>query len=252
MSTRVLSQHGDSIAAIATAPGRGAVGIVRVSSPQGLAPLIRAVCGRELKPREATYLPFRDAAGVAIDQGLALHFPAPNSYTGEHVLELQAHGGAVVMQLLLARVIEAGEALGTRVRMAEPGEFTQAHGLRRLALDGVAISNSLCFSLDGRTLYYCDTLTQRLMCCDYDSASAYVGEPRLFAQKELAECWPDGSTIDAQGCLWNAEWGNAAVARYAPDGRLLGRHAVPAPCRRAPRPAAARPAGQAGWPCAAG
>ena len=125
MSTRVLSQHGDSIAAIATAPGRGAVGIVRVSSPQGLAPLIRAVCGRELKPREATSLPFRDAAGVAIDQGLALHFPAPNSYTGEHVLELQAHGGAVVMQLLLARVIEAGEALGTRVRMAEPGEFTQ-------------------------------------------------------------------------------------------------------------------------------
>ena len=119
----MLSRHADPIAAIATAPGRGAVGIVRVSSPQDLSPLILAVCGRALRPREAHYLPFRDAAGAAIDQGLALHFPAPHSYTGEHVLELQAHGGAVVMQLLLARVIEAGAGLG--VRLAEPGEFTQ-------------------------------------------------------------------------------------------------------------------------------
>lgn len=119
----MLARHADPIAAIATAPGRGAVGIVRVSSPQDLAPLIEAVCGRALKAREATYLPFRDAAGNAIDQGLALHFPAPHSYTGEHVLELQAHGGAVVMQLLLARVVEAGA--GTGLRLAEPGEFTQ-------------------------------------------------------------------------------------------------------------------------------
>ncbi|RYG39061.1 MAG: tRNA uridine-5-carboxymethylaminomethyl(34) synthesis GTPase MnmE [Burkholderiales bacterium] len=117
----MLARHADPIAAIATAPGRGAVGIVRVSSPQDLSALIEAVCGRALKPREATYLPFRDAGGTAIDQGLALHFPAPNSYTGEHVLELQAHGGAVVMQLLLARIIEAGGNL----RLAEPGEFTQ-------------------------------------------------------------------------------------------------------------------------------
>jgi tRNA modification GTPase len=117
----MLSRHADPIAAIATAPGRGAVGIVRVSSPDDLTPLIDALCGRTLNAREATYLPFRDAAGQAIDHGLALHFPAPHSYTGEHVLELQAHGGAVVMQLLLARVIEAGQA----VRLAEPGEFTQ-------------------------------------------------------------------------------------------------------------------------------
>lgn len=117
----MLARHADPIAAIATAPGRGAVGIVRVSSPQDLTPIIEVVCGRALRPREATYLPFRDAAGQAIDQGLALHFPAPHSYTGEHVLELQAHGGAVVMQLLLARVIEAGAG----VRLAEPGEFTQ-------------------------------------------------------------------------------------------------------------------------------
>lgn len=120
-NSAMLARHADPIAAIATAPGRGAVGIVRVSSPQDLSPLIRAVLGRDLKPREATYGPFRDAAGHAIDHGLALHFPAPHSYTGEHVLELQAHGGAVVMQLLLARVIEAGAS----VRLAEPGEFTQ-------------------------------------------------------------------------------------------------------------------------------
>ena len=124
----MLARHQDPIVAIATAPGRGAVGIVRVSSSQDLAPLILAICGKPLQPREATYLPFRDAGGQPIDQGLALHFPAPHSYTGEHVLELQAHGGAVVMQLLLARVIEAGERSGqaiAQVRLAEPGEFTQ-------------------------------------------------------------------------------------------------------------------------------
>jgi tRNA modification GTPase len=112
----------DPIAAIATAPGRGAVGIVRVSG-KAIQPIIDAVCGRALKPREATYLPFRAADGQPIDQGLAIHFPAPNSYTGEDVLELQAHGGPVVLQLLLARCLEAGSPMGLRV--AQPGEFTQ-------------------------------------------------------------------------------------------------------------------------------
>jgi len=119
----MLSSRQAPIAAIATAPGRGAVGIVRVSAQQDLTPLIEAICGKTLKPREATYLPFRDAQGEAIDQGLALLFPAPHSYTGEHVLELQAHGGPVVLQLLLARCMEAGDGLG--IRLAEPGEFTQ-------------------------------------------------------------------------------------------------------------------------------
>jgi tRNA modification GTPase len=112
----------DPIAAIATAPGRGAVGIVRVSG-RAIQPVIDAVCGRVLKPREATYLPFRAADGQPIDQGLAIHFPAPHSYTGDDVLELQAHGGPVVLQLLLARCLEAGAAIGLRV--AQPGEFTQ-------------------------------------------------------------------------------------------------------------------------------
>ncbi len=118
----MLPRHLDPIAAIATAPGRAAVGIVRLSG-RDLSGVIQAVCGRVLKPREATYLPFVDAAGRLIDQGLALHFPAPHSYTGEEVLELQAHGGVVVLQLLLARCLEAGVGIG--LRLAQPGEFTQ-------------------------------------------------------------------------------------------------------------------------------
>ena len=106
----MLPRHQDPIVAIATAPGRGAVGIVRVSG-RGLGRLIEALCGRALKPREATYLPFRDGTGQPIDHGLALHFPAPHSYTGEDVLELQAHGGPVVLQLLLARCLAAAAEL---------------------------------------------------------------------------------------------------------------------------------------------
>ncbi|MDP3673138.1 MAG: tRNA uridine-5-carboxymethylaminomethyl(34) synthesis GTPase MnmE [Telluria sp.] len=118
----MLPRLDQPIAAIATAPGRGAVGIVRVSGA-ATAQVMAAVCGRALKPREATYLPFLAADGSAIDQGLAIHFPGPNSFTGEDVLELQAHGGPVVLQLLLARCLEAGAAGGLRV--AEPGEFTE-------------------------------------------------------------------------------------------------------------------------------
>ena len=127
----MLARHHDPIVAIATAPGRGAVGIVRVSG-KGIAPLVERLCGKALKPREATYLPFKAADGQAIDQGLALYFPAPHSYTGEDVLELQAHGGPVVLQLLLARCLEAAQTLADSgkatlpaLRLAEPGEFTE-------------------------------------------------------------------------------------------------------------------------------
>ena len=128
----MLPRHHDPIVAIATAPGRGAVGIVRVSG-RGLDLLVQALCGKALRPREATYGPFRDADGSPIDHGLALHFPAPHSYTGEDVLELQAHGGPVVLQLLLARCLRAasetdpstGLARLPGLRLAQPGEFTE-------------------------------------------------------------------------------------------------------------------------------
>lgn len=112
----------EPIAAIATAPGRGGIGVVRVSGPD-LVPIMTAVLGREIAPRRAAYAAFRDRAGEAIDHGIALYFPAPHSYTGEAVLELQGHGGPVVMQLVLRRVLEAGQDLG--VRLARPGEFTE-------------------------------------------------------------------------------------------------------------------------------
>src|ERR1700754_3448907 len=111
----MLARHHDPIAAVATAPGRGAVGIVRVSGRQ-LAPIVQALCGRALKPREATYLPFLDADGQAIDQGLALYFPAPHSFTGEDVLELQGHGGPVVVDRVLQRLLALG------CRLARAGE----------------------------------------------------------------------------------------------------------------------------------
>ena len=116
----LLGRHQDSIVAIASAPGRGAVGIVRASG-RDLSVLIAALCARTLLPRHATLLPFLAADGQAMDRGLALHFPAPHSYTGEDVLELQAHGGPVLLQLLLARCLQAQPGL----RLAEPGEFTE-------------------------------------------------------------------------------------------------------------------------------
>ncbi|HZW22512.1 tRNA uridine-5-carboxymethylaminomethyl(34) synthesis GTPase MnmE [Noviherbaspirillum sp.] len=110
------------IAAIATAAGRGGIGVVRISG-KNIAPVMQALCGTSsLKPRYATYLPFLNADGTAIDQGIAIFFKAPHSYTGEDVLELQGHGGPVVMQMLLSRCLEAGKDIGLRV--AQPGEFT--------------------------------------------------------------------------------------------------------------------------------
>ena len=126
----MLSQTQDPIVAIATAPGRGAVGIVRVSG-KGLAAFVGQLLGKQPRAREATYGPFPGSDGQPIDHGLALWFPGPHSYTGEDVLELQAHGGPVVLQLLVARCLEVAAAptdagsLLPRLRLAEPGEFTR-------------------------------------------------------------------------------------------------------------------------------
>ena len=108
----------DTIVAAATPPGRGGIGIVRISGPK--VPEIAAVLVGELPPpRYATFARFLDARREPIDAGLALFFPAPRSYTGEHVLELQAHGGPLVLDALVERVLELG------ARRAQPGEFTQ-------------------------------------------------------------------------------------------------------------------------------
>jgi len=113
----------DTIVAIATAPGRGAIGVVRVSGPAARG-ISEHVCARRLKARNATHLSFLDAAGEPIDDGLAIFFPAPHSYTGEDVLELQGHGGLGVQRLLVERCLEVGLELGGQVRLAQPGEFT--------------------------------------------------------------------------------------------------------------------------------
>jgi tRNA modification GTPase len=108
----------DTIVAAATAPGRGGIGIVRISGPN--APELGALIAGELpRPRRATFVRFLDAEKQPIDAGFVLYFPAPHSYTGEHVIELHGHGGAVVLDALVARALELG------ARRAEPGEFTQ-------------------------------------------------------------------------------------------------------------------------------
>ncbi len=108
----------DTIAALATPPGRGGVGIVRVSGP--LCPdIAQHIVKKSLTPRYAEYLPFYQVDGSIIDMGIALYFPAPHSFTGEHVLELQGHGGPVVLDMLLKSVVNLG------ARLARPGEFSQ-------------------------------------------------------------------------------------------------------------------------------
>lgn len=108
----------DTITAVATAPGRGGVGIVRVSGSR-VPDIAKAILGRVPEVREAMYLPFTAAEGVVIDEGIAIYFKAPHSFTGEDVLELQGHGGPVVMDMLLKRVISLG------ARLARPGEFSE-------------------------------------------------------------------------------------------------------------------------------
>lgn len=108
----------DTIAAIATPPGRGGVGIIRISG-KNCTTIAKAVIGLIPKPRFATLTPFLDENGAALDEGISLYFPSPNSFTGEDVLELQAHGGPVVLDLILARVLSLG------ARLARPGEFSE-------------------------------------------------------------------------------------------------------------------------------
>jgi tRNA modification GTPase len=124
----MIASDRDPIVAIATAPGRGGIGVVRISggAATDLSALLDALLGAraaKIRPRHASHAAFLDADGSAIDAGLVLLFPAPHSYTGETVIELQGHGGPVVLNMLVARCLDAGRAL--RLRPAQPGEFTR-------------------------------------------------------------------------------------------------------------------------------
>ena len=114
----MIASARDTIAAIATPPGRGGIGVVRVSG-DAVPEVMTAVLGKPLRPRHAQFGPFIDQDGGVLDEGLALYFPAPHSFTGEHVLELHAHGSPVLLDLLLRRV------LGLGIRLARPGEFSE-------------------------------------------------------------------------------------------------------------------------------
>ncbi|MCP4236549.1 MAG: tRNA uridine-5-carboxymethylaminomethyl(34) synthesis GTPase MnmE, partial [Aestuariibacter sp.] len=111
--------HTDTIVAQATPPGRGGVGIIRVSGPKAL-DVAKALLNVELTPRVATYTGFHDANQEVIDQGIALYFKAPNSFTGEDVVEFQGHGGPVIMDMLLEAILQIKS-----VRLARPGEFSE-------------------------------------------------------------------------------------------------------------------------------
>ncbi|TWI57677.1 tRNA modification GTPase [Pseudomonas duriflava] len=159
----------DTIAAIATAPGRGGVGIVRVSGPAAAA-IAQTLCGKTPKPRHAHYGPFTHSDGTVLDEGIALFFPGPHSFTGEDVLELQGHGGPVVLDLLLRQVLALG------ARPARPGEFSeraflndkldlaQAEAIADLieASSEQAARNALR-SLQGEFSRRVDSLTERLI-----------------------------------------------------------------------------------------
>jgi len=159
----------DVIAAVATAQGRGGIGVVRISGKE-LASLAASIVGRIPPPRRATRANFRDRHGRVIDDGIAIYYPAPASYTGEDVLELQGHGGPVVLQMLLRRSLELG------ARLAEPGEFTrraflndkldlaQAEGVADL-IDAATEAAARCAlrSLKGEFSAVIDALVQQLV-----------------------------------------------------------------------------------------
>lgn len=126
---------------------------------------------------------------------------------------------------------------GTRIAAQEPRaigsfyQYSQVHGLRRLALPAAVAAGSICFSPDGATMYF-STGERRIMCCDYDADSAQVAGIRLFA--ELAHGVPHGATVDSEGCVWSAGQGSGQLLRHAPDGERIGAWALPAPCATRP------------------
>lgn len=128
---------------------------------------------------------------------------------------------------------------GTRIEGGQPRaigsfyQYSQAHGLRRLALPAAAVAGSICFSPDGTTMYFSDANERRIMQCGYDAEGAQVADIRPFAV--LTDAQPHGAVVDSDGCVWNAEWGSGRLTRYSPDGERL--HSVTLPVPHPTRPA---------------
>jgi len=176
----------DSIVAIATAPGRGGVGIVRISGPD-ISAFTAAITGKNLLPREATFTDFSGANGEVLDEGVAIYFPAPASFTGEHVLELQGHGGPVILDALVQRCVQLG------ARPARPGEFSeraflndkldlaQAEAIADL-IDATSIQAARCAvrSLQGDFSLLVNDLVNRLI-----SIRLYVEAAIDFPEEEI-------------------------------------------------------------------
>lgn len=208
----------ETIAAIATAQGRGGVGIVRVSGPLASA-AAQAITARTLAPRYAHYGAFRDGEDEVIDEGIALYFPGPNSFTGEDVLELQGHGGPVVLDMLLQRCVQLG------CRLARPGEFSeraflndkldlaQAEAIADLieASSAQAARNALR-SLQGAFSRRVDNLTEKLI-----SLRIYVEAAIDFPEEEI-DFLADGHVL---GLLDNVRAELSTVLKEAGQGALL-------------------------------
>jgi tRNA modification GTPase len=228
----MLARHHDPIIAIATAPGRGAVGIVRVSG-KALGQWVELLLGRRLRPREATYLPFNDAQGAPIDQGLALFFPAPHSFTGEDVLELQAHGGPVVLQLLLARCLEVARCVDSasakpcleHLRVAQPGEFSERAFLND-KID-LAQAEAIADLIDASTEAAARSATQSL--CGVFSREIHRLREALIHLRMLVEATLDFpeeeidflKKADARGQLDRLQAAVSGVLQRATQGALL-------------------------------
>ncbi|GAM78541.1 GTPase [Vibrio ishigakensis] len=209
----------DTIVAQATAPGRGGVGIIRVSGPQAVE-VAKHLVGKTLAPRRAEYLPFLAADGVQIDQGIALYFPNPNSFTGEDVLELQGHGGPVVMDMLIKRILEI-----PNIRPARPGEFseraflndkmdlTQAEAIADLIeASSEEAAKSALKSLQGEFSSKITTLVESLI-----HLRIYVEAAIDFPEEEI-DFLADGKVSgDLQAIIDNLE----AVRREANQGAIM-------------------------------
>ncbi len=213
-----MAPAADTIVAIATPPGRGGIGVVRVSGP-AVPAVIAGIVGRALEARRATLAVFRGSDGEMLDQGVALHFPAPHSYTGEPVLELQGHGGPAVLRLVLARCLALG------ARLAEPGEFT-----KRAFLNGkldLAQAEGVADLIDAATATAARAAARSL-------SGAFSGEVRALADALIELRMFTEATLDfpdedidflraagAQGKLAAIRGELAQVAARARQGALL-------------------------------